>query len=347
VELPPDESELHPIAEKHRVALLKAKPGELGFVTVRGKDFFACELSAAMIPRLVQAIHAILCELEDRDFELQAGDSEYQGLQITRDKDQVSLHWSEAKLELEREPTAADRRKPSWTWQLKETKPAGNLTVEVCAWGLKGKRKWTENDGRSLEEVLGVVIEKVEAVFRGYEDQRQREAVRAKQREEEAKREAEQRAIKAEQQAREDAARKERERLKRHEAKLEEIAEQRSDNLASAAQEWMEMQGILAYIRACEEGWRRVANGTLSQEQAEWLSWARLAAEKMGPKGYPDPSRDGSFDAKAVPVGGPYPETREWEGDEPDEAEPPEIKSPAYEPPLPEPFPYWLMHRHS
>ena len=83
-----------------------------------------------------------------------AGDSEYQGLQIIRDKDEVTLNWSEAKLELEREPTAADKRKPDWTWQLKESKPSEKLTVEVSAWGLKGKRKWTEDDGRSLEEVL-------------------------------------------------------------------------------------------------------------------------------------------------------------------------------------------------
>jgi len=346
VELSPDGSELHPIAEKHRAALLKAKLGELGFVSVRDKNLFGCDLSAALIPRLVRAVQAIVCELEDRDFEFKTGDSEYQGLQIIRDKDQVSLNWSEAKLELEREPTAAEKRKPSWTWQLKETKPAGNLTVEVSAWGLKGKRKWTEGEGRSLEEVLGVVVEKVEAVFRGYEDQRQREAVRAKQREEAAKREAEQEAIEAEQEAKAEKARKERERIKRHEKKLEEIAEQRSDNLASAAQEWMEMQGILAYIHSCEEFWRRAASGTLSKEQTEWLSWARLAAEKMGPKGYPDPSQDGSFDAKAVPVGGPYPVTRKWERDEPEESKSPEIKPPAYVPPPPEPFPYWMMHRH-
>jgi hypothetical protein len=346
VELPSEGSELHPIAEKHRQALLKAKPGELGFVTVQGKDLFACELSAAMVPRLMQAVHALVCELEDRDYEFNAGENKDDGLQIVRDKDRVTLNWSEAKLELEREPTAADKRKPSWTWQLKETKPAGNLTVEVSAWGLKGKRKWTENDGRSLEEVLGVVVEKVEAVFRGHEDRRKREAERARQRAEEDKREAEAEAIEAEKEAREEKARKERERVKRHEKKLEEIAEQRSDNLASATQEWIEMQGMLAYVQYCQEGWRRAGSGTLSKEQTEWLAWARLAAEKMGPTGYPDPSRDGSFDANAVPVGGPYPETRKWERDESEESQPPEVKPPVYQPPTPEPFPYWLMHRH-
>jgi hypothetical protein len=348
VELPSEGSELHPIAEKHRQALEKAKPGELGFVTASGKALFACKLSTALVPRLARAVHAIVCELEDRDYEFEAGSSEYDGLQIVRGEDRVTLKWSEAMIELEREPTPADKRKPSWTWQLKETKPAGKLSIEISAFGLKGKRKWAEGENRSLEEVLGVIVEKVEAAFRGYEDQRKRAAEWAKQREEQAKRQAEAEAIEAEKQAREEKARKERERVKRHEKKLEEIAEQRSDNLAGAAQEWIEMQGILAYVQYFEERWRREGGGTLSKDQTDWLTWARLAAEKIGPKGYPDPSRDGSFDVNAVPVGGPYPETRKWESDEPEETKPAEIKPPAYSPPPPppEPFPYWMMHRH-
>jgi hypothetical protein len=348
VELPSEGSELHPIAEKHRHALEKAKPGELGFVTASGKALFDCDLSAALVPRLARAVHALVCELEDRDYEFKAGSSEYDGLQISRDRDEATLRWSEAMIELEREPTPADKRKPSWTWQLKETKPAGTLSIEISAFGLKGKRKWAEGDNRSLEEVLGVIVEKVEAVFRGYEDRRKREAAWAKQQEEEDKREAEAEAIEAEKQAREEKARKERERIKRHEKKLEEIAEHRSDNLASAAQEWVEMQGILAYVHFCEERWRREGGGTLSKEQADWLSWSRGSAEIMGlfAKGYPAPSLDGGFEASAVPVGGPYPETRKWESDEPEETKPPEIKPPAHEPPpLPAQFPFWLMHR--
>ncbi len=221
VELPPADSVLHEIAERHLKALEKAKPDDKGFVKVEGRNLFPCEISATLGPRLARAVHAIVCELEDRDYEFKAGDSGHEGLQIIRDENRVRLNWSEAKLELEREPTAADKRKPSWTWQLKETKPAGTLSVEISAWGLKGKRKWTEYDGRSLEEVLGVVVEKVEAVFRGHEERRKREAEWAKQREEHAKRAAEQEAIEAEKEARAEKARKERERIKRHEeAKL-------------------------------------------------------------------------------------------------------------------------------
>lgn len=44
VELPADEVELHPIAERHREELEKAKPGELGFVSIKGSDLFACDV---------------------------------------------------------------------------------------------------------------------------------------------------------------------------------------------------------------------------------------------------------------------------------------------------------------
>jgi hypothetical protein len=103
VELPSEGSELHPIAEKHWHALEKAKPGELGFVTASGKALFACKLSTALVPRLARAVHAIVCELEDRDYEFEAGSSEYDGLQIVRGEDRVTLKWSEAMIELERD----------------------------------------------------------------------------------------------------------------------------------------------------------------------------------------------------------------------------------------------------
>jgi hypothetical protein len=329
VELAPEGCEFHPIAEKHRQALLKAKPGELGFVSIHGKDVFDCSLSAAMVPRLLQALHAIVCELEDRDYEIKPG-SNHRGLRITRDNDEATLSWSEARLEVEREPSQADKRKPSWTWQLKETKPAGKLSVEIGALGMKGKRRWTEGEGRSLEEVLGVVVEKVETVFRGYEDRREREAAWAKEREAEAKREAEQQAIDAAKRAKEEKLQNERERIKRHAAKLEEIAGERRENLATAAQDWMEAQGVFIFVDACEEQWRREGGGILSKDQADWLSWARSEAGKMGPfaKGYPSPSLDGAFEASAVPVGGPYPETRKWERRKTKEKSPPDIKPP-------------------
>jgi hypothetical protein len=351
VELPPEGSELHSIIEKQKRALEKAKPGDLGYVSIRGKDVFWCDVSLPVIPKLVRALDAIACELDDRDYEFEASDSDYSGLNVVRDKDRVELRWSEGKVEIEREPTNVDKRKPSWTWQLKETKPSGMLTIEVNADGLRGKRRWTEAEGRTLEEVLGVVVEKIETTFRGYKEQRQRAAQWAQEREEERKREAEREAKEAERKATEERRRKERERNARHEKKLEEIVEARRGNLANAAQMWIEAEGISAFVHICEQRWRNAGGGNLSPDQTQWLQWARAEAVRKDPRtvGYPDPGVDGKLDGASITVGGPYPDTREFEEDVPDErpeALEPEVKTVYVETPRPpEPFPYWHLHR--
>jgi len=341
VVLPPEGSELHAIAARHRLALEKVKPDELGLVGVSRKDLFPCAMSVAMVPRAAQALHAMVCELEDRDYGFKAGASEYQGLQITRDNDQVSLKWSEAWIEIEKEPTLEDKRRPSWTWQLRERRPSGKLSVEICASGLRGKRKWTEGEGRSLEEVLAFVVEKVEAVFHGYEEHRKRATELAKQREEEAKREDERR-------AKEELVRKERERIQRHQARLEKIGGLRRDNLDQAAREWIEAQGVSMFIDACEQRWRRANGGELSRAHSDWLTWARAEAEKMEPfkMGYPDPALDGGFEPGAVPVGGPYPEIRELKPDEVSGTPTADVRPQSFSASIPpEQFPHWLMHR--
>jgi hypothetical protein len=341
---------LHPIAEKHRLGLAKAKPDALGLVSVRSQDLFRCEVSQAMVPKLARALDATVCELEDRDYGFESGDNEHEGLRIARDDDQVGLRWSKATLEIEREPTTVDKRKPSWTWQLKETKASGQLSIEVSAMGLKGKRKWTEGEGRSLEEMLGVVLEKVDSIFRRFDEQRLREAERAKQWKEEAKRQVEREAEEAEKEAKAEKERKEREKVRRHEAKLEEIAEARRDNLATAAQEWIEAQGVVAYIEYCEHQWRQAGGGELSTVQRDWVEWARAEARKMGPlaKGYPNPVADGRLDASSIPVGGPYPEVKVLEVTAEPAAAPaaPEEKAGyAQVQRPPEQFPFWLLHR--
>jgi hypothetical protein len=201
-----------------------------------------------------------------------------------------------------------------------------------------------------LEEVLGVIVEKVEAVFRGYEQQRIRDAAWEREREEQAKRREEEEAREAKRQEREEAKRKERERLHRHERKLEELAAGRRSNLNRAAENWIEGMRIMIFLDACEDRWRTLAGGELTQAQAEWLAWARREAEGQFPfaVGYPDPSLDGAFDASAVPVGGPYPDVREFEDTPAEKA--PEVKSavpqaPPLPPSPPQQFPFWLLHR--
>jgi hypothetical protein len=62
-----------------------------------------------------------------------------------------------------------EKRKPSWTWQLKEKRATGQLTVEVSAIGLRGQRSWTESENKPIGEVLARVMEKIAAAFEGLE----------------------------------------------------------------------------------------------------------------------------------------------------------------------------------
>jgi hypothetical protein len=182
LELPEEGAPLHRLAERHREALTKVQAGEDGLVHMRKKELFRCEVAPASIGRLCRALHALVEELEARGYKFRGGAGNYDTLRVVRKDDWVSLSCSEGLEHLEREPTEADKRRPSWTWQLKETKATGRFSFGVHAWGLKGRRAWTETDSRSLGEVLGIVVEKVDGVFQRLEEKRKYEADAEKRR---------------------------------------------------------------------------------------------------------------------------------------------------------------------
>ena len=86
-----------------------------------------------------------------------------------------------------------------------------------------------------------------------------------------------------------------------------------------ASQQWLDGQKTAAFIEACETHWLQAGGGAIPKAQSEWLVWARTEAASLTPfgKGYHDPDKDGQFDRASIAVGGPYPETRVLEEDEP------------------------------
>lgn len=280
LQLPLEETELHPVAQRHLRALEKKKPGEDGFVKISARDLFRCEVTAEMIKRLARALHTIFVELRPRGYEFKSGSDEFSPLRIVNGTDELTIICVENREQIEREPTQEEKRKPSWTWQLKETHATGRLCFEVSAPGIRGRRTWAEGEGKALPEVLGIVVEKIDAAFRSFEDQRRLEIERAKRREEETRRAHEE----WEHKQREEA---EQERKRRHEPKLAEIAEACRDNLCVAAQAWMESGLVYAYVDECERRWRE--KGELLPEQSAWIAWAREEAAKLNPRDYPDP----------------------------------------------------------
>src|SRR5205814_1428077 len=97
---------------------------------------FKCGVSPANVQRLSRALHALIGELEARGYSFKSSQQEYGNLSVAKGGDSVTIQCSEGQEQIEREPTAVDKRKPSWTWSLKETKANGKLSFEVHAWGL-------------------------------------------------------------------------------------------------------------------------------------------------------------------------------------------------------------------
>jgi hypothetical protein len=350
VALPAEGVALHAIAERHVEALQKENPDQLGFVRIGGPDLFRCEVTSAVIPKLGRALHALIGELERRCYSIERGEKEGETLGIGREGSRVELRWLEDTIETEREPTNVDKRKPSWTWSLKETKATGELEVQVIAAGMRGRRGSRECEGRSLEEALHVVIEKVEASFLWFAERRKREAELAREQEAAEKRRLEAAAREAARQEKLEQERRALERVRQHETKLERIAELRRQNLLVAAKLWIEARGVAAYVGYCEATWRLRGGGTLTKAQADWVAWAKEEAAKLAPfgRGYPMPGRDGGLDVSAIPVGGPYPEPTELEGLEETQVEQPE-KQPEVRyvevAQKPQQFPFWLLHQ--
>jgi hypothetical protein len=322
--LPNEQEPLHEVAERHRVALEKAKSDENGFVHLDSQVLFPCEVSTGIVPKLVRAIHALVAQLETRNCRLVRGDKQFAHLSVAQGSNRLTVHWCEALEEFEREPTVEEKRKPSWTWQLKQKRVTGKLTVEVSAMGLRGQRSWTESEDKPIEEVLARVMEKIAAAFEGLEAQRQREAERERKQIEYEKQ-------RAELWKKQEKERQEQERITKHENKLQEIERVRRFNLGVATQQWEDSERVLAFVNALEKRWRGEPAVELSPAQQEWLAWARAEAMKLAPwsEGYPDAQSARLCDPKTIPFGGPYPEMRRLK--------PHEFRNPE---PKPEPSPY-------
>jgi hypothetical protein len=330
IELPAPDAILHPVAQKVQTAMEKASPKEDGRVHIDVQNLPEVKASPGQAMRIAQSLHVILERLAALGVGLKDGKEPRPTLHFTKNEDFLTLYIEEGIEYVERKPTAEEKRRPSWTWNNKSTQLTGKLTFRLGSdRTIRVRRYWTESASTPLELTLLTVIERMDGLFQKFEQDRAIEVQRQKDREEEAKR---WRVAEAK---------------RKHQETLNEITDERAQNLARASEWWRIYNDMRSFIETCEKRWEEEGNGRLSSSQEAWLTWAKTHAERSSPfeLGYPDPVTDGPFDETSVPFGGPYPENKEIP-DPPSLQKRESSSSPSYYGDKSfKPYPFWLRHQ--
>ena len=177
--LPENEAQLHPIAARLAASVDAAKPAEDGRIQIRTANLPEVNCSLSLAIRVAGAVHVIADQLEERGVTTRAGKEPGTALQFVSGEDAVSLRMEEEMEELERTPTAAEKRRPSWEWQTKVRQPSGRLLLHLySSQRIHGRKQWSETTSRPLERILPLVIARIMEVFREFVEERKREEQR-------------------------------------------------------------------------------------------------------------------------------------------------------------------------
>jgi hypothetical protein len=289
-------------------------------------------------------IHVLLQVVEPPGIHFRRSQSSYDGGHFRKGNDRLHFKIEE---KLVAKPETGGRRHTYHAGSRENTVPRGFLTftLKTERYGSSGLKTWEENEKNPLEKVLAEMATFICNHYMEAQKRREAEVIeRAAQRVESERRHQEY--LRAEE------IRRRKEAAEKHAKVLELAAQQRRDDLVKAAECWRLHQSVAGFIAECEQRWLAAQGGELTDEQKDWLTWARAEAGALSPfeTGYPDPLADGGFDPASVAFGGPYPATPEF----PRPPTMPEIPAPvvvksgyessSYQSPPRSPYPFWLKY---
>lgn len=325
-------SGLHRVAEQLHIALRAADPDQDGQLRVYSKPEIPDALiSPKAISSTVRLCDGIVRGLEARGVPFKVSRSSYRSGYFEAKRTRFFLNFEEPIVSVVLEVTDAMKRRPSWEWQRTERRPAGKITVQLRTEDARGHPadSFHEKDHPDLGSLATAVVEHIQRYFAEKERKQEEESARWRQQQIEWQ----QRQVE--------------EKQRQHYAALEQTAQSRESDLFHASEWWRLHENLRHFIDSCEARWKR-SQPELTPEQTAWLVWARRTADQLSPDkdGYPDPARDGPFDAAAFPVGGPGPTSRGF-------PRPPtlpqvpiaEVSHLASSDQRRDPYPFWLRHR--
>lgn len=319
---PRDVQGLCPLAQALQTELEQLKPDYEGLQSLKHAQYPKVSVTKPMIAPAARLFHALLFSVEATGVPFRKSRSKYEGGYFELQGERLYLEITEV--------VKPSSPLPSWG-QKKQGSGKLHVTLTSDYYGRGWKKTWKQNEDGGAREIVAAATASVTDYY----------VERAKKRAEESERQR----VEHERWLKEEEVRKKR----NHEQALADTAQQRMQDFLLAV-EWSHLhRKALEFVADCESRWKASAPA-LTPEQEEWVRWARDAANAWSPwqTGYPDPANDGSFDANAVPFGGPYPTARLF----PRPPTMPEIKVPQsdtwsspYSSPKKEPYPFWLRHQ--
>jgi hypothetical protein len=264
--------ERHPLVAKTETSLRTAKASKEGLVSPKARKCLDVQIGLASIDRAMRILHTLIVSLEARGMQVDVKDEEYTRLTLVEVQNETfTLRLRESLSERALELTPAQKQENAKhryfpTYPTHETYANGQLTLTIGEKGHYRQRRWSELDGRPLEERLNSVVA---WFYMECERIRQRRAAR----EEQERQWAEEQRIREEQERR----REEKERRAREE-------QQRRKNLENDALMWERARLIRNYVRAAEQSAiRRSVDVSENSEMGKWLAWARMHADSIDP----------------------------------------------------------------
>lgn len=285
VELLPEGATLHSMADALKAHLRRIPADDQGLKRAEVEDLPRVKVSSKSIGKTCRFVHALITLLEEHGVTIQGHEGSHPGAVFAKEKAHVRLEIEEpVKSRLKpRKPSTDPYRTytpPEYTYH-----PTGFLHfhIEGSRW-LSGQQNWNETPNQSLEWIVPDIAKRILAVLpeliaAGLEEERRKEAYQ------------------------------ERERQEAHAKQLHAHQEAILKNLGRATYWWNRSQEIHAFLSALEHQWGADQSEGLTEEQKEWLQWARQEADALSPiaADYPNPKIDGPVDYEAIPMGGPYP----------------------------------------
>jgi len=259
-EVPPELSDPHPLIKKTRDTLEDARVDNYGRVGLnsRGSPSVSVNVSPDALPRALRILDSLVKAAESIGWEACASNERNNASCLKVEGEEIPLRITE---KTDREETGIPETERPFRDRKYTYTPTGRLylTFPFVHPTPEGRKKWTESEERSLEEMIPSVLERAHEA--AYQLKRKRKERRREQQ------------IRKEKRRKREAKKTRRENEKRRRKELEEEATQ-----------WQKSQTLRHYI---EEVARRAETQSLTDEKRreieDWLGWAREHADRLDP----------------------------------------------------------------